>query len=300
MAHVAFVSTRGMTHVTSPGDDKGIPGFSPVNYTDPTQNYYGDETDREDDSERGRVNFDNVARLESTTVVDITRVFRSDLVKLQASLKNVHTIRLFSDDFGYHTYRPPPIGRPNSTMVVFPSFMPRLPEDNFQDFKRTVSRNVTTLVQHLSSAVFGEYGCGRAAVLFDEPGANVIQEVWVFTHYELTVDEGCLGLYGNRALDYRRKLDRELWQLVSYRLTFSSIEKLVLVDDDDSLKNLGGAFTVWLDEKENGTSARRVIEDEIKDQLGVDNIDKLHIMTWSEYEGTSPLSRRYCRLFPTV
>jgi hypothetical protein len=286
-----------MTHVTSPGDGKGIPGFSPVNYTDPTENYHGEETDSEDASERCRVNVDNVARLDSTTVVDITRVFRSDLVKLQASLKNVHTIRLLSDEFGYHTYRPPPIGRPNSTMVIFPSFMPQLPEDSFPDFKRTIPDNVSTLVQHLSSAVFGNFGCGRGAVLFDKPGASVKQEVWVFTHYELTFDERRLGRDDHHLED----LDHELYRLATDRLKSSSIEKLILVDDHERLFNLGDAFLVHSpepEEEESDTSARRVVEDDIKDMLRVDNLDKLQIMTWNEYAETLTSEQKILQALP--
>jgi hypothetical protein len=209
-----------------------------------------------------------------------------------------------------HTYKPPALGRADSTMIVFPSFMPRLHEDDIPA-RCTVPNNISTLVQHLGAAVdlppflslLGG-GAGRGAVLFKQPGANVKKEVWIFTHFALKVDPGRIGLYDDRVFDATDDLMDELLNLTAARLNSPSIE-LTFVDGDEDFKNLFGAFKAFMgmdDDHVNRNPTRADVERAIKSLLGqhagVEDFGKLRFMTWDEYAATLTPEQKALQTIP--
>lgn len=233
-------------------------------------------------------------RLQHAVSVDVEKMTKTHLTALSKFLPNVETIRLPSNDGGFHMYQPPGIGKA-TTMVVFPSFLPQIDRHKFD--ARVVPKGVTKVVQHLTCAIDRMTEAGRGPILFNRLGPHVTREVWVFTNYNTKVAWSCLGMYDDRVNDAAEGIHESLCTFTISRLGSGKVD-LTLVDGDNGFENIERAYQLWRWDIQlgsdgsiavGGRSTESTMEERLHNLLmdeGVGDFRRLHVKTWDEYIAT--------------
>jgi len=136
-----------------------------------------------------------------------------------SAISKLQVLRLISNDDGAHTYfLPKALGA--RTMVVFPSFNPRLEGENDRPCRTFVPRGVEKVVQHITFAVDWR---GPVLFWFDPKRCrrrtnNLKNEVWIMTNAAIRIDWRHLGIPDDHVRQLRGRFRNEFCHEIHVRL----------------------------------------------------------------------------------